>query len=87
VAVAALTAAQETRRRGVLLVLGPEPREASHYAAGEVRRYLERLRVPLTVWSTGGRRQGEPPAEWGEADRVANLVELERATRRLVERL
>ncbi len=87
VAVAALEAAQETRRRGVLLILGPGPREASHYPAMAVRRYLERLRVPLTVWTTGGRRRAEPPAAWGESERVGSLAALERAARRLADRL
>jgi hypothetical protein len=90
VAVAGLAAAQEARRRGVLLVLGPEPRDASHYSAAAVRRYLERMRVPLAVWSTGGKRRGakafapgEAPGAWGETERVSNLAGLEQATKRL----
>lgn len=87
VAVAGLVAAQEARRRGVLLILGPEARDASHYPPAAVRRYLERLRVPLTVWYAGGKRQGEPSAAWGEVERVANLAGLEWATKRLGELL
>lgn len=86
VAVAGLAAAQEARRRGVLLVLGPEPRDVSHYSATAVRRYLERLRVPLTVWSTG-KRQDAATAGWGETEAVSNLAGLERAAKRLGEQL
>ena len=80
VAVAGLAAAQNTRRRAVLLLLGPEPQDMSLYAAAAVRRYLERLRVPLHVWSVG---EEEPPAMWADAERVRNLAGFERAMKRL----
>ncbi|HEX9667964.1 MAG TPA: hypothetical protein VGC93_00650 [Thermoanaerobaculia bacterium] len=84
VAVAGLAAAQNTRRRAVLLILGPAPQDMSLYAAAAVRRYLERLRVPLHVWTIG---KGDAPAAWGEVERVRNLAGFERAMRRLSELL
>jgi hypothetical protein len=82
VALAALTAAEPGRRRAVLLVLGGEPLDTSAYDAARVRRFLDRLRVPLVVWSTA------PPspamaAAWGEAETIANVQRLEKAARRL----
>ena len=82
VAVAGLAAAQNTRRRAVLLILGPAPQDMSLYAAAAVRRYLERLRVPLHVWTIGGE---EPPPMWADAERVRNLAGFERAMKRLSE--
>ena len=82
VALAALTAAQPGRRRAVLLVLGGEPVDASTYDVARVRRFLDRLRVPLVVWSTA------PPspavaASWGEVEAVTSLPRAESAARRL----
>jgi hypothetical protein len=50
VATAGLRAAGGGRPRAVLLVLGPGSADASRFAAPTVRRYLQRLRVPLEVW-------------------------------------
>jgi len=82
VALAALTAAQPGRRRVVLLVVGPDPAEASAYDAATVRRFLDRLRVPLVVWST------VPPAastraSWGDVEVVSSLPRLVSAARHL----
>jgi hypothetical protein len=51
VAVAALTASARNRRRAVVLLIGPEAIETSDLPAAAARRFLERLRVPLFVWS------------------------------------
>jgi hypothetical protein len=82
VALAALTAAQPGRRRAVLLVVGPEPASASTYEVAVVRRFLDRLRVPLVVWST------VPPAatttaSWGEVEVVTSVPRLVSAARHL----
>jgi hypothetical protein len=84
VAVAGLAAAQNTRRRAVLLLLGPAPQDMSLYPSAAVRRYLERLRVPLHVWMVGG---DAPPPTWADAERVRNLAGFERAMKRLSEML
>lgn len=50
VAMAAMQAVAGGRPRTVLLVLGPEARDESRQTVAGVRRFLERLRVPLAVW-------------------------------------
>lgn len=69
VAVAGMTATARSRRRAVVLVTGPSPVDASKLSPVAARRYLERMGVPLFVWSVG-----EPTAElqreWGEVRRV-----------------
>ncbi len=53
VALAGLEAVRGNRRRGVLLVLGPDRTDGSDHEPGEVRAFLEKLRVPLTVFDLG----------------------------------
>ena len=55
VAVAGLQASAENDRRAVVLVLGGENKDSSHYGPAVVRRYLESVRVPLFVWSLYGK--------------------------------
>ncbi|HET9766181.1 MAG TPA: hypothetical protein VFS60_05010, partial [Thermoanaerobaculia bacterium] len=69
VALAALTAAQPGRRRAVLLVLGGDAVDASAYDVARVRRFLDRLRVPLVVWSTAAPSPAVDGA-WGEVEAV-----------------
>ncbi len=52
VANAGLTAAASGWLRTVVLVLGEEPEDESHWSAAEIRAYLRTLRVPFVVWST-----------------------------------
>jgi hypothetical protein len=86
VALAAITASERERRRMVLLVLDGDGGDASQYRADAVRRYLERMRVPLLVWSTA-----EPTdavrAAWGAVARVDSTGRLERAARALAAHL
>ncbi len=82
VALAALTAAEPGRRRAVLLVLGEQPLDTSTYDAARVRRFLDRLRVPLVVWSTGP-SSPEVVAAWGEAETIASVQRLEKAAKHL----
>lgn len=81
VAVAALAASERGRRRAVLLVLGEDSGDASLYSPEVVRRYLERLRVPLHVWATGPRPAS--PGPWGTAVEVTSVPRLTGAARRL----
>ncbi len=81
VAIAGLHAASGNRRRAVVLALAGEVEDASRYAVGEVRRYLEALRVPLVVW-----RIGEAVAadrRWGAVETIADEKDLKRAVREL----
>ncbi|HEV8239758.1 MAG TPA: hypothetical protein VGS57_10345 [Thermoanaerobaculia bacterium] len=82
VALAALTAAQPGRRRAVLLVLGASSADASAYDAARVRRFLDRLRVPLVVWSTAPVSPAVAAA-WGDVETVTSGPRLETAAKRL----
>jgi hypothetical protein len=65
VATAGLAAANENRRRAVLLVLAGQEKDASRYDPATVRRFLAALRVPLYVWSLGRVEPGSVEAAWG----------------------
>lgn len=86
VAVAGLQAAAENDRRAVVLVLGGETPDSSHYAPAIVRRYLESIRVPLFLWSLYG---PDTPAAlaWDESGKIvediSTLPKLEQAVVRL----
>ncbi|HXT22298.1 MAG TPA: hypothetical protein VN923_16205, partial [Thermoanaerobaculia bacterium] len=91
-AVAGLQAASGARPRAVVLVLGPDPRDESAYGAGEVLRFLEELRVPLLVWSTGrpssktlseDRRALSAASAWGKAQDVGSVSRILAAVERL----
>lgn len=59
VAVAGLAAAKANGRRAVVLVLGPDAKEEGLLAADEAVRFLNRIGVPLEVWSVGKRHSRE----------------------------
>jgi hypothetical protein len=67
VAIAGLQAAGSYSRRAVILALGTFQRDESVRRPDAVRRYLERLRVPLYVWSFAGGGRAVPAAAWGRA--------------------
>jgi hypothetical protein len=64
VAVAGLHAFASYRARAVVLLL-IDARDASRHSPQDVRRFLERLRVPLFVWSLDD-LGGETKRRWGE---------------------
>jgi hypothetical protein len=78
-AVAAVQAAAQGAPRAVVLVLSENPRDQSHYRPRDVRRYLESLRVPLFVWTTGP----TPTPEWGETRTIGATRALRRAEKEL----
>jgi len=86
VAVAGLQASAQNDRRAVLLVLGGENKDASHYDPATVRRYLESIRVPLFVWSLYG-KDVPAAAAWASAGQrvedISILSRLEQAVGRL----
>lgn len=84
-AVAGVTAAAGNNRRAVLLVLAKEAADESDLSAVQARGYLERLAVPLKVWTVDG--DAAVPAEWGEALEVSNYARLEGEGRRLFKAL
>jgi hypothetical protein len=80
-AVAGVSIAAAGNRRAAVLLLGPEPSDNSRFSAQEVRQFLEKLHVPLQVWSTTGERS----TPWGPAADASSMNRLERRTRKLVE--
>jgi hypothetical protein len=83
VALAGLRAFSSYSRRAVVLVLPSTGRDESVFDAGSVQRYLERLHVPLYVWSFA-EPSGRPMEKaWGEAEDISSLSGLERAVAKL----
>lgn len=78
VAVSAVQSLAGAKRRAVVLVLGGE-RDDSQHTAGAVRRYLERIGVPLRVWSLIGVTP-QLTAEWGDVIDISNPERLRAAT-------
>ena len=85
VAVAGVQALAGAKRRAVVLVLTGE-RDDSRHSPAVVRRYLERIGVPLLVWSIVG-DDPKDAAEWGEVTNISNADRLRRATVKLREEL
>jgi len=81
VAVAGLHAFGTFRRRAVLLVMDANTIDASEVSADRVQRFLESLRVPLFVWSTGP--PVGPTAEWAGAVDVTSENALHESFKRL----
>lgn len=83
VAVAALQASASCSRRTVILVLGSSGRDESHVDPASVRRYLQRLHVPLYVWSLGGRSPDVPARAWGDFEDTSTVASFSRAVDRV----
>jgi hypothetical protein len=82
VAVAGLQASAENYRRAVVLVVGREVKDGSHYDPAAVRAYLESIHVPLFVWSLDG--PSSPAARaWGATEDISNLPKMEAAVAKL----
>ncbi len=78
VAVAGARAAFGGRRRAVVLVLAPESTDAgSRLDPRAVRRYLERLGVPLHVWYVG--KAASAPEAWGAPIAVRSVAGIQQA--------
>jgi len=82
VAVAGLKAFGGYSRRAVVLVLGSSPADASRHTPGPVRRYLEKIHVPLSVWSLDP-EQSAAAAVWGPAEDISSFSNLRRAVSKL----
>jgi len=85
VAVAGLQALQSCTRRAVVLLLGKDSKDASRLAPENVRGYLERIRVPLFVWTLDPK--GAVPAGWGKVDDVSTVEKLRAAVNRVREEI
>ncbi|MEE8367905.1 MAG: hypothetical protein V3S30_06270, partial [Thermoanaerobaculia bacterium] len=86
VASAAVLVARRNRRRAVILILGEDPVDASYLRPAQVQRYLELLRVPLFVWSTGN-NAGNLSRIWLNVTQLSSFRDLERAVKHLQHQL
>lgn len=85
VAVAGLQAMASYSRRAVVMVVGHRSPDASRHAPAMVRRYLERIRVPLHVWSLEGTPSSS--SDWGPTEDISSLSKLRGAVDRLRQEL
>lgn len=85
-AVAGLEAFASSTRRAVVLLLGAAT-DSSRFAPALVRGYLEKVRVPLYVWSLQDPRSRPDIDRWGAVEDVGSLARLKHAFRRLKEDL
>jgi len=81
-AVAGLQAVQSCTRRAVIVVLGRDATDKSRHSPERVRAYLERVHVPLYVWSLVTVKAGAP-GPWGEAEEISSAQRLKSAVERL----
>lgn len=76
IAASALRAVRDGARRAVVYVIGASPAEdQSENSPAAVRRYLQRIGVPLYVWSLTGPRP-DLAATWGEVRDVSTSRKL-----------
>ena len=86
VAVAGLAAAEQERRRAVVLLLGPDAEDGSLLSAAETASFLAHLRVPLFVWSIG--RIASPEARrWPAGPTIQTARQFDGAVSALLESL
>jgi hypothetical protein len=83
VAVAGNRAGADGTPRTVLVILSDEPRDLSGFTFDQVRQYLRQIRVPLYVWTVGGR----PATSWGPTVDVSSYKALKRASEDLLDEL
>ncbi|HYK43445.1 MAG TPA: hypothetical protein VE007_13745 [Thermoanaerobaculia bacterium] len=79
-AVAGLHALESCTRRAVILVLGRRTSDVSRYTPAMVRAYLEKIRVPLYVWTFD---PSGKPGPWGAAEDISTTAKLRDAVDRL----
>jgi len=78
-----LHAVRGEQRRVIVVILGDAPvPDVSAHSVATVRRFLERMGVPLHVWSLVGKRP-ELEAVWGEVKDVSKTSVLTAATEEL----
>ncbi len=82
-AVAGLQATASGSRRAVVLVLGDETADRSRHSPASVRKYLETIRVPFTVWSLKSPAAQPLAKNWGAVEDVSSAARLEKAVERL----
>lgn len=83
VAVAGIQAYSGYTRRAVVLALGGRVDDASRFPPAMVRAYLQRIHVPLVVWSIDPRTANRVAARWGAVEDVTSYPKLKAAFERL----
>jgi len=81
-AVAGLHALESCARRAVVLVLGHKSTDVSRYTPAMVKTYLDRIRVPLYVWTFDPAAPGKPDP-WGPAENISDTGKLRSAVEKL----
>jgi hypothetical protein len=81
VAVAGVQALSGSRPRAVVVVIGPDPEDASLSNPATVRQYLASIRVPLFIWSVVKpvETNASPLAAWGTIEDVSTVPRLRAA--------
>jgi hypothetical protein len=64
-------------------VLGDETADGSRHSPASVRKYLETIRVPFTVWSLKSLETQPLAKSWGAVEDVSSRGRLEKAVERL----
>jgi hypothetical protein len=80
-----MVAARSGRRRAVILIAGTDSPDHSQLAPAMVVRFLQRLRVPLVVWTPVKDAKGIEP--WDPDETVASRQSLVAAYKRLSKQL
>ena len=78
-ATAGLAAAERDRRRAVVLLVGPEAADAGALPPEEAVLFLQRLGVPLLVWSVTAERPSPVAARFGPVADASTLWRFESA--------
>ena len=81
VAVAGIAASANGSRSAVVLALGENDQDHSRRTAASIRHYLERINVPLYVWSLAPEKGSAAPqaAAWGQFDDISSVIKLHQA--------
>jgi hypothetical protein len=87
VALAGTQAQASGNRTAVVLVLDDSPSDPSQYRPAQVRDYLQRLRIPLFVWSIAPGKPVPLAAGWGPVVDLSRSSGIDRAVRALREDL
>ena len=87
VGTAGLMAAAGGHRRAVVLILGESNPESGDLGAANARGFLERIDVPLRVWSPVAALAARDLPAWGRVENVSTCRLLARAKEALVESL
>lgn len=84
IVISSLAAAEGERRRAVVVLLGPDAMDGGLLAPADAISFLERVNVPLQVWSIGNRPSAEA-ARWPTAKSLTSARQFKDAVSALFE--